>query len=48
MEQLRQMERSTSKGFGTVVSVLPGRVIILQVVQGAPSARARALRRATR
>jgi carboxyl-terminal processing protease len=40
MEQLRQMERSTSKGFGTVVSVLPGRVIILQVVQGAPSARA--------
>ena len=40
MEQLRQMERSTSKGFGTVVSVLPGRVIVLQVVQGAPSARA--------
>ncbi|MBM3798051.1 MAG: S41 family peptidase [Acidobacteria bacterium] len=40
MEQLRQMERSTSKGFGTVVSVLPGRVIILQVVQNAPSARA--------
>ena len=40
MQQLRQMERSTSKGFGTVVSVLPGRVIILQVVQNAPSARA--------
>ena len=40
MEQLRRMERSTSKGFGTVVSVLPGRVIILQVVQNAPSARA--------
>ncbi len=40
MEQLRNMERSTSKGFGTVVSVLPGRVIILQVVQNAPSARA--------
>ena len=40
MEQLRQMERSTSKGFGTVVSVLPGRVIVLQVVPDAPSARA--------
>ena len=40
MEQLRNMERSTSKGFGTVVSVLPGRVIIVQVVQNAPSARA--------
>lgn len=40
MEQLRQMQRSTSKGFGTVVSVLPGRVIILQVVDGAPSAKA--------
>jgi hypothetical protein len=34
------------EGFGTVVSVLPGRVIILQVVQGArPRARARAGRR---
>lgn len=40
MQQLRNMERSTSKGFGTVVSVLPGRVVILQVVQGAPSAKA--------
>jgi len=40
MEQLRDMERSTSKGFGTVVSVLPGRVIVLQVLPGAPSSRA--------
>ena len=39
-DQLRQMERSTSKGFGTVVSVLPGRVIILQTMPGAPSAKA--------
>jgi carboxyl-terminal processing protease len=39
-EQLKQMERSERKGFGSVVSVLPGRVIILQTVAGAPSARA--------
>ncbi len=34
------MERSEQKGFGSVVSVLPGRVIVLQVVQGTPSAKA--------
>src|SRR5579883_1840619 len=28
-EQLKQMEKSIQKGFGTVVSVLPGRVIVL-------------------
>jgi carboxyl-terminal processing protease len=39
-EQLKQMEKSERKGFGSVVSVLPGRVIILQTVAGAPSARA--------
>ncbi len=39
-EQLREMQRSTSRGFGTVVSVLPGRVIILQTVPGAPGAKA--------
>lgn len=39
-EQLREMERSTSKGFGTIVSVLPGRVIVLQALPGAPGARA--------
>jgi len=39
-EQLRELERSTRKGFGTVVSVLPGRVIVLQAMPGTPSARA--------
>ncbi len=39
-EQLKQMERSTQKGFGSVVSVLPGRVIVLQTLPGTPSARA--------
>ena len=38
-EQLSQMERSTAKGFGSIVSVLPGRVIVLQVLPGTPSAR---------
>src|SRR5690349_25141925 len=38
-EQLKQMERSERKGFGTVVSVLPGRVIILQALPGTPSAK---------
>src|SRR5579863_1884661 len=39
-EQLRQMENSERKGFGTVVSVLPGRVIILQALPGTPSSKA--------
>lgn len=39
-EQLQQMEKSMQKGFGTVVSVLPGRVIVLQVVASTPAARA--------
>lgn len=39
-EQLQQMERSVSKGFGSVVSVLPGRVIILQTTNGSPSQKA--------
>ena len=38
-EQLQQMETSTVKGFGSIVSVLPGRVIILQVQPGAPAER---------
>jgi len=37
---LRQMQSSVSKGFGSVVSVLPGRVIILQTQSGSPSQRA--------
>jgi len=39
-EQLKELERSVSKGFGTVVSLLPGRVIILQTMPGSPSQRA--------
>ena len=39
-EQLNQMERSTSKGFGTVVSILPGRVTVLQTLPNTPAARA--------
>ena len=39
-EQLKQMENSERKGFGTVVSVLPGRVIVLQALPGSPSAKA--------
>ncbi len=38
-DQLKELQSSTSKGFGTVVSVLPGRVIILQTVEGTPAAR---------
>lgn len=38
-EQLKQMENSERKGFGTVVSVLPGRVIVLQALPGTPSAK---------
>jgi carboxyl-terminal processing protease len=39
-EQLKEMENSERKGFGTVVSVLPGRVIVLQTMAGSPSAKA--------
>jgi carboxyl-terminal processing protease len=39
-EQLKKMENSTQKGFGTVVSLLPGRVIVLQALPGTPSAKA--------
>src|SRR5437868_7687797 len=39
-DQLRKMENSTQKGFGSVVSVLPGRVIVLQTLPGTPSAKA--------
>jgi len=39
-DQLRDMQRSETKGFGTVVSILPGRVIVLQTMEGTPSARA--------
>ena len=38
-EQLKQMQHSESKGFGSIVSVLPGRVIVLQAMEGTPSAK---------
>ena len=37
--QMKQMETSTSKGFGTVVSILPGRVLVLQTMANSPSAK---------
>ena len=39
-DQLRQMEKSERKGFGSVVSIIPGRVIVLQTLPGTPSAKA--------
>jgi carboxyl-terminal processing protease len=39
-DQLKKMEASTQKGFGSVVSILPGRVIVLQTLPGTPSAKA--------
>ena len=38
-ERLQEMRTSTEKGFGSVVSLLPGRVIVLQTLPGSPSAR---------
>jgi carboxyl-terminal processing protease len=39
-QQLKEMENSEHKGFGTIVSVLPGRVIVLQAMPGTPSSKA--------
>jgi carboxyl-terminal processing protease len=39
-EQLKQMQQSEVKGFGTIVSIVPGRVIILQTMDGSPAAKA--------
>ncbi|MEB2360181.1 MAG: S41 family peptidase [Bryobacteraceae bacterium] len=39
-DQLKELQSSTRKGFGSVVSVLPGRVIVLQTLPGTPSAKA--------
>src|SRR5580692_638910 len=39
-DQVKEMERSERKGFGTVVSILPGRVIVLQAMAGTPSEKA--------
>lgn len=38
-DQLKELEKSTRKGFGSVVSILPGRVIVLQTLPGTPSAK---------
>ena len=38
-EQLKAMEHSEQKGFGSVLSILPGRVIVLQTLPGTPSAK---------
>jgi carboxyl-terminal processing protease len=39
-EQLKQMQDSEQKGFGSIVSVLPGQVIFLQTLPGTPSNKA--------
>jgi carboxyl-terminal processing protease len=39
-QQLKQMQDSEQKGFGSVVSVLPGQVIFLQTLPGTPSGKA--------
>ncbi len=39
-QQLREMSNSEQKGFGSIVSILPGRVIVLQTLPDTPSARA--------
>ena len=33
------MESSTQKGFGSIVSLVPGRVVMLQTLPGTPSAK---------
>ncbi len=38
--QLQQMQSSTRKGFGSVVSVLPGRVVVLETLPNTPSEKA--------
>jgi carboxyl-terminal processing protease len=39
-QQLKQMQDSEQKGFGSVVSVLPGRVLFLETLAGTPSNKA--------
>jgi carboxyl-terminal processing protease len=39
-DQLKHMEQSEQKGFGSIVSVLPGQVIFLQIFPGTPTSRA--------
>ena len=37
---LKEMQTSTETGFGSVLSLVPGRVVVLQTLEGSPSARA--------
>ncbi len=39
-KSLQEMQQSVEKGFGSVVSLAPGRVVVLQTLPGTPSARA--------
>ena len=39
-KQLQEMEKSVRRGFGTIVQILPGRVVVLQTQAGSPGARA--------
>jgi carboxyl-terminal processing protease len=39
-DQLKQMQSSEQKGFGSIVSILPGQVIFLQTFPGTPSSKA--------
>ena len=38
-ESLQEMQRSTEKRFGSVLSLFPGRVVVLQTLPGSPSER---------
>ncbi|MDX2180680.1 MAG: S41 family peptidase [Bryobacteraceae bacterium] len=38
-QQLKEMNNSERKGFGSIVSILPGRVFVLQTMPGTPSSR---------
>lgn len=40
LRSLKDMQQSVQKGFGSVVSIAPGRVVVLQTLPGTPSARA--------
>lgn len=40
VQQLQEMQNSKEKGFGSIVSILPGRIIVLQVLPETPMARA--------
>src|SRR4029077_11372086 len=38
-QQLQQMEKSEAKGFGTIVRIVPGRVLSVRALGGSPSAK---------